>query len=281
MEIYREKRELAAKNPGKAERIRRYGSMRFKDYVTEWKAGQRDLSPGSLRSLDSMLNNHLYPALASRRMNAFDFKVVEGFLQTTGRGGVGLAAQASAFNWLKSILLDAHRLGLYDEHPIQGVKPPRYRPGRAVIPSPLQLRGIRDAGDETFRLLVDLMTGCGMRNGEAAAVNINNIVADDVYRITEQVHHTTKRYAALKARKVGDYRDVPLPVMVREGIERFAEQHGTTDSGYLLLHPKYPSRPLPPHWLPYHWQKIKKAGLAPIPGAWWSTASGTSSRRTA
>lgn len=29
-----------------------------------------------------------------------------------------------------------------------------------------------------------LLSGCGMRNGEAAAVNVNNMVADDVYRIT-------------------------------------------------------------------------------------------------
>ncbi|WP_370071993.1 hypothetical protein [Streptacidiphilus sp. MAP5-3] len=38
-EIYREKRELAAKNPSKAEHIRKYGSLRFKEYVTEWSAG--------------------------------------------------------------------------------------------------------------------------------------------------------------------------------------------------------------------------------------------------
>ncbi|MEY9850010.1 hypothetical protein ABH940_007125 [Streptacidiphilus sp. BW17] len=106
-EIYREKRELAAKNPGKAERIRKYGAMRFKEHVTEWRAGQRDLSPGSVRSLDSMLSNHLYPALASRRMNTFDFNVVEGFLQTMERGGVSPAAQVSAFNWLTHLSLIA------------------------------------------------------------------------------------------------------------------------------------------------------------------------------
>ncbi|GGU08148.1 hypothetical protein [Streptomyces coeruleorubidus] len=58
-------------------------------------------------------------------------------------------------------------------------------------------------------LVADLMSGCGMRNGEAFAVNLDNIVADDVYRITEQVNRTTCQYERLKHRKVGEYRDAP------------------------------------------------------------------------
>lgn len=50
-----------------------------------------------------------------------------------------------------------------------------------------------------------------MRFGEYAAVNLRNIVADDVHRITEQVNRTTGHYARLEHRKNGEYRDVPLP----------------------------------------------------------------------
>lgn len=159
--------------------------------------------------LESLLNIHLLPLLGSRRMNTFDHKVVEGFLQAMERNGVGLAAQANAFDKLKAILLDANRLGLFDDNPVAGVKPPQYDPQRVVIPSPEQLGQIRAAGDDSCLLVADLMSGCGMRNGEAFAVNLNNIVADDVYRITEQVNRTTCRYERLKHRKVGEYRDVP------------------------------------------------------------------------
>jgi hypothetical protein len=55
------------------------------------------------------------------------------------------------------------------------------------------------------------MSGCGMRNGEAAAVNNGNAAADDVYRIGEQVNQATGGYGRLKHRKEGEYRDVPLP----------------------------------------------------------------------
>ncbi|MEU3752607.1 hypothetical protein AB0H17_07510 [Streptomyces olivoreticuli] len=47
-------------------------------------------------------------------------------------------------------------------------------------------------------LFTDLMSGCGMRNGGVAAVNLNNIAADEVYRIAEQVNQTTRPETALR-----------------------------------------------------------------------------------
>ncbi|WP_346283517.1 tyrosine-type recombinase/integrase, partial [Streptomyces sp. T21Q-yed] len=262
-EIYKAKK-AAPRGQAKAERIARYGAMRFEEYAGEWKAGQRDLGPASVVHLESLLNIHLLPLLGSRRMNSFDHKVVEGFLQTLERNGIGLAAQANAFDKLKAILLDANRLGLFDDNPVAGVKTPQYDPKRVVIPSPEQLRQIRTAGDDSFLLVADLMSGCGMRNGEAFAVNLNNIVADDVYRITEQVNRTTCQYERLKHRKVGEYRDVPLPARVRQSIEWYAAKHGTVD-GYLLRHPSDPSRTFPHYHIANQWQRIKKAGQIDIP----------------
>ncbi|KOT37295.1 integrase [Streptomyces caelestis] len=263
-EVHNARKQAGPRSAAKAERVLVYGAMRFGEYAAEWKAGQRDLSPASVRHLESLLEHHMLPLLGSRRMNTFDHWVVEGFIRSMERAGVGLATQANAFDKLKTILLDAHRLGLYDDHPLTGVKPPQYDPRHAVIPSPTQLRKIRTAGDDRFRLITDLMSGCGMRNGEAAAVNLRNIVADDVYRITEQVNQTTGHYARLKHRKMGEYRDVPLPARVKETIEWYADTHGTTD-GYLLRHPQDPSRPFPHYYLNNQWQRIKKAGEVEIP----------------
>ncbi|MGY1495902.1 tyrosine-type recombinase/integrase [Streptomyces sp. QTS52] len=263
-QIYNEKKEAGPRAKSKAERVAAYGAMRFEKYATEWKAAQRDLAPASVRHLDSLLQHHLFPALGSRRIDTFDHKVVEEFIQTLERRGVGLATQSNAFDKLKAILLDAHRLGLFDESPLRGVKAPQYNPKRAVIPSPEQLRLIRTAGDDVFALIVSLMSGCGLRNGEAAAVNLRNIVADDVYRITEQVNQTTGEYASLKHRKPNDYRDVPLPARVRETIEWYADKHGTV-GGYLLRHPNDSSRTFPSYCLSNQWRRIKEKGRAEIP----------------
>ncbi|MDW4908960.1 hypothetical protein RB628_27385 [Streptomyces sp. ADMS] len=177
-------------------------------------------------------------------MNSFDHKVVDGFIRIMERNGAGVATQSNAFDKLRTVLLDAHRLGIFSDNPLEGVKPPQYDPARAVIPSLEQLRSIRTAGDDAFTLVIDLMSGCGLRNGEAYAVNLNNIVADDVYRITEQVVLSTRRYGPLKHRKAGEYRDVPLPARIRETIQWYAEKHGTVD-GYLLRQATDPRKPYP------------------------------------
>lgn len=51
-------------------------------------------------------------------------------------------------------MLDAHRLGIFQENPLEGVKPPQYDPARAVIPSVAQLREVRTADDDVFRLIL-------------------------------------------------------------------------------------------------------------------------------
>ncbi|MFH8637158.1 tyrosine-type recombinase/integrase [Streptomyces goshikiensis] len=261
--VYQEKK-AAPRNRSKADRIQKYGAMQFREYTAEWKAGQRDLAESSLRTLESLLEHHILPTLGSRRMSTFDHKVVDGFIRTMERNGAGLATQSNAFDKVKSVLLDAYRLGIYTENPVLGVKPPQYDPERAVIPSPAQLRDIRTAGDDRFLLIADLMSGCGMRNGEAFAVKINNLVASDVYRITEQVNQTTKTYGRLKHRKPTDYRDVPLPARIRETIEWYADKHGTVD-GYLLRHPMDPTRPFLAYYLQNQWQRIKRAGEVDVP----------------
>ena len=248
----------------KAERIQKYGAMPFSAYTAEWLKGQRAQGPTSLRNIESILKIHLLPGLGSRRMGTFDHKVVEAFIQSMERNGVGLGAQTNAFVRLRMILLDAHRLGLYDDNPLAGVTPPQYAPGRAVIPSLTQLQSIRAAGNDDFRLVVELMSGCGLRNGEAFAVNINNIVADDIYRISEQVNHATKTYARLKHRKAGEYRDVPLPARTKHAIERYADTYGTVD-GYLLRHPSDITRPMPHDIIDTQWRKVKASGQADIP----------------
>ncbi|MFJ9742051.1 hypothetical protein [Streptomyces sp. NPDC101166] len=46
---------------------------------------------------------------------------------------MGQATQSNAFDKLRAVLFDAHRLGLYSDNPLDGVKPPQYDPARAVI----------------------------------------------------------------------------------------------------------------------------------------------------
>ncbi|MFD5745221.1 hypothetical protein ACFXJM_15730 [Streptomyces massasporeus] len=53
-EIY-DARKAAPRGQAKAERIARYGAIRFEEYAAEWKAGRRDLGPASVAHLESLL----------------------------------------------------------------------------------------------------------------------------------------------------------------------------------------------------------------------------------
>ncbi|MGW2209737.1 hypothetical protein [Streptomyces sp. NPDC001781] len=197
--------------------------MRFAKCAEEWKAGRRYLADASVRHLNSLLEHHLNPALGSRRTNSFDHKVVDHFIRTMERLKTGMATQANAFDELRAIVLDAHRLGIYTDNPLLGVKPPQYGPARAVVPSTEQRGAIRTAGDGAFLLVVDLMSGCGLRSGEAAAVNLDNLVADDVHRVSEQVIMSTMSCGPLRTGRWGSTAMCPCPLVSGENTHRRAQ----------------------------------------------------------
>ncbi|MFI1645769.1 hypothetical protein ACH4XT_02325 [Streptomyces avidinii] len=52
------------------------------------------------------------------------------------RNGAGLATQSNAFDKVKSVLLDAYRLGIYTENPVMGVSPRSTTPSARSSPPP-------------------------------------------------------------------------------------------------------------------------------------------------
>ncbi|MGF0176410.1 hypothetical protein ACQF36_39985 [Streptomyces sp. Marseille-Q5077] len=125
--IYNAKK-AAPRGQAKAGRITRYGAIRFEECAAERKAGQRDLGPVSVAHLESLLAIRLLPLLGSRRMNTFDHKVVEDFIQAMRRNCVGLAAQANAFTTTPSSALPA-RVPPWCASTTDGWPEPRATPG--------------------------------------------------------------------------------------------------------------------------------------------------------
>lgn len=234
-QIYTEKRRTA---PSVAEARRELGQKTVAEYAKEWRSRQRKMTQYSTgEHVDSSLNVHIFPRLGSRKLNTVTPLVVERFLDALEADGVGRGNQVNIFRILKTILGDAFDKGAMADDPVKGVQEPEYVRERVVIPSLEYVKqALAVAGDDLAMEIV-MMAGCGLRNGEARAVNVNNVVADDVYRVHEQIHSNTHRPAKLKHRKVGEFREVPLPRSVREAVERFEEEHGTTREGYLLRGP--------------------------------------------
>ncbi|MDF6040884.1 hypothetical protein LRD69_01605 [Streptomyces sp. JH14] len=83
----------------------------------------------------------------------------------------------------------------------------------AVLAAPRQSQ--HHAHDEDLRLVMEMMTGCGLRNGEAHATNVNGLVSQDVYRINDQVHGRQRVPTPLKHRNWGEFRETPMPAKTR------------------------------------------------------------------
>jgi integrase len=255
--VYEEKRSTPRQQ---ADLKREIGKQRFGQYASTWVTRQRHYAPGSVRSVNQVLNSQVLPVLESRRMNTFTSTVVEDFIMAMEERSVGLAAQQNAFDTLKKILLDARRRGGITEDPFEGVIPPEYIPRKITIPTLDEIHALKAVGSDSLRVVIDLMSGCGHRIGEAYAANLERMVADDVYRITEQIEGKTRQPSRLKHRKPGEFRETPMPWTVRESLLRYEKDHGASQDGYLLRTQRSP------HWahttLEYQWNVAKKrAGI--------------------
>ncbi|MGW6911745.1 tyrosine-type recombinase/integrase [Streptomyces sp. NPDC054940] len=229
--VYEEKRNTPRQQ---ADLKRQIGKQRFGQYASTWLTRQRHYAPGSVRSVNQVLNSQVLPVLESRRMNTFTSTVVEDFIMSMEERSVGLAAQQNAFDTLRKVLLDARRRGGITEDPFDGVIPPEYIPRKITIPTLDEIHALKEAGSDALRVIIDLMSGCGLRNGEAYAANLERMVADDVYRITEQIEGKTRQRARLKHRKPGEFRESPMPWTVGESLLRYEKEHGADADGYLL-----------------------------------------------
>ncbi|MEV6750428.1 tyrosine-type recombinase/integrase [Streptomyces sp. NPDC051080] len=233
--IYAEKKSTA---PSVAEARRELGQQTVEEYAKQWRPRQRKMTEYSTgEHVDSSINVHIVPRLGSRKLNSVTPIVVERFLDELETDKVGRGNQVNIFRTLKAILRDAYGKGAMADDPVKGVQEPEYVREKVVIPSLAYVKKALTVADEHLALEIVMMVGCGLRNGEARAVNVNNVVADDVYRVHEQIHSNTHKPAKLKHRKAGEFREVPLPRSVKEALERYEEQHGTTKDGYLLRGP--------------------------------------------
>ncbi|MER5202120.1 tyrosine-type recombinase/integrase [Streptomyces sp. NPDC002825] len=233
--IYAEKKNTA---PSVAEARRELGQQTVEEYAKQWRPRQRKMTEYSTgEHVDSSINVHIVPRLGSRKLNSVTPIVVERFLDELEADKVGRGNQVNIFRTLKAILRDAYGKGAMADDPVKGVQEPEYVREKVVIPSLAYVKKALTVADEHLALEIVMMVGCGLRNGEARAVNVNNVVADDVYRVHEQIHSNTHKPAKLKHRKAGEFREVPLPRSAKEALERYEEQHGTTKDGYLLRGP--------------------------------------------
>ncbi|WP_455569901.1 tyrosine-type recombinase/integrase [Streptomyces wedmorensis] len=192
-------------------------SIRFRDALGK----QREESGYGTQDwhVDSSINVHIVPRLGSRKLSSVTPIVVERFLDETESDGVGRGNQVNIFRVLKTILRDAYDKGAMADDPVKGVQEPEYVRGMVVIPSLDYVTKALAVADEDLALEIVMMAGCGLRSGEARAVNVNNVVAQDVYLLRGPGGYFTEGMERRRVRRL--FADLPP----EEGVGMYGFRH--------------------------------------------------------
>lgn len=199
----------------------------LESYAETWIAGLA-APPNTVRAYRAALRNHILPAFGRRPLDevAADREGVQVLLRSLPPG----AARTSLIT-LRSLLSEADRAGRITADRLRRLQTGRLQPVKFAFPSADQLTALA-ASLGKLGPAVWIMRGCGLRPAEVLAVRGRPEhpggpgFGDGKLRVAEQ-RLGNGTLGPLKARKPGDFRDVPVPGYVAGAV------HGLGD-GYLF-----------------------------------------------
>lgn len=212
----------------------RAGQVMFCGYAASWIDGL-DRAPGTKSTYRSVLNARLRPALAGRTL-AQVANDREGIWSLVSGFDLSAARKVCALSVIIGSCDEAVRAGRIGRHRLGGlsVRKDAQEPAVIIPATKEQMTKLAEGLRPELALIVWLMRGCGLRISESLAVNIRAFRTNGrtVLRVSEQVG-LDGSLAPLKARRRGEYRDVPVPswlwTMVQDHVAEFR-----TDDGYLF-----------------------------------------------
>lgn len=198
----------------------------LESYATTWLSGLTGAA-NTRRVYDSALRVHILPAFGRRPLAevAADREGVQALLgkMTPRTAHIVLAT-------LRSMMSEAHASGRIRTDRLRKLQTGHPDPLTFTFPTHEQLTFIAGELDE-LGLAVWIMRGCGLRPAEVLAVHGSGFAGGRLRISQQQAENQT--LAPLKARKPGEFRDVPVPGYVADRIDGLGEGqlfqvHGST-----------------------------------------------------
>lgn len=183
--------------------------VQLQSYAEQWLTG---LKVNTAHAYGSALRNHVLPRHGSRPLAevAADREGVQALLRQIPPGTARVALTA-----LRAMMTEAARAGRIAEDRLTRLRVEPAAPLQFTFPSYAQLAALA-AGMGGLAPAVWIMRGCGLRPGEVLAVRGEAFV-DGRLRVSEQ-RLKNETIAPLKARRPGEYRDVPVPSYVAAAV---------------------------------------------------------------
>jgi integrase len=187
---------------------------------------------------------------------------VEQWVKTMVAAGLAPGTVHTRVQNVRSVLRGAVRDRLIAADPSEGVPLPRRR-RRAqamTIPTPAQVGSLLAAADERFATFITLCAFAGLRLGEAAAVQVDDI--DFLRRrlvVRRQVQRGTGGTIELRAPKHGSERTVTLPDSLLELLAAHIEHHVKDDDPDAWLFRTPTGTPPHQNTVGHQWRKATRA----------------------
>jgi integrase len=171
------------------------GTITFKAYFDQWSTRQVWVR-GTVLAMRLAARSVTFgdvPMKAIRRSH------IETWVKTMTAAGLAPGTVKTRFNNVRAVFRAAHRDKIVGTDPTEGITLPRKRRADAAmtIPSPEDVGKIIAAADVWFRPFIGLCAFAGLRLGEAAAIQLDDI---DFLRRTLTVSRQVQRAGGKKLR---------------------------------------------------------------------------------
>ena len=234
------------------------GRITFRAFFVQWSA--RQVWVGG--TLDSMTLAAKSVTFGDLPMNAIQHSHIEAWVKKMSTDGFAPTTVEMRFYRIRTILRAARRDKIIATDPTEEIALPRKRRAEAAmtIPSPEQVGEILAAADMWFAPFIALCAFAGLRQGEAAAVKIEDI--DFLRRklnVTRQVQRKRGGGREYRTPKSGSERTVFLPEGLVTMLAEYVRTVGVRPDGWLFNGP--PQRQNVNRW----WHKtLRAAGLSDV-----------------
>jgi integrase len=210
------------------------GRVLFRDAAGTW-LDQHLGADSSIATYRSVLRAHIDPSIGAKPIGAIRREDIKALIAAMHRKGLSASRIGCAHLVISAVLAEAVRDKKLAESPCSGIQLPGVvTAADFVFPAHAQIEAVAAGLPPDWAATVWLMHGCGLRIGEALAVNLRcRINRGKTLRVKEQVNPAAQ-LKPLKFRPEAEFRDIPLPQYVSEAIDKHVAGHGTTPDGYLF-----------------------------------------------
>jgi integrase len=217
----------------------RAGQALFRAEAETW-LDQHLGAESSIATYRSVLRAHIDPAIGGTPIAAIRREDIKALIAGMHRKGLSASRIGCAHLVISAVLAEAVRDKKLAESPCAGIQLPGVvTAADFILPSHDQVDAVAAGLAPDWAATVWLMHGCGLRVGEALAVNLRcRVNGGSTLRVKEQVNPFAQ-LRPLKHRTAGEFRDIPLLQYVSEAIDKHAADYGTTSDGYLFQGRKY------------------------------------------